>query len=140
MSLGDDSNIVEYMHRSDSPFELILGVSSIARDRCKEWEGLISESEALTWVMQNKEPEIVKHFKGKVPSKQEAIDYRSRLSFLKDFLSQIDDEDMRQAVKDSYITSLHNKNLVYKYNDIKNSASRARVRVLVKMLWNIGMK
>ena len=140
MSLGDDRNIVEYMHRCDSPFELILGVSSIAREKCKEWEGLISESEALTWVMQNKEPEIVKHFKGKVPTKEEALDYNSRLSYLKDFLSQIDDEDIRSAVKDSYIASLHNRNLVYRYNNIKSTSLKARVRVLSKMLWNVGMK
>lgn len=142
MPLDKDYKLSEYVKRCESPYSVVMTVASIARQRCKEWGGLISESEALTWVIRNEEPEIVKEFGGKIPTKTE-IDrrkYKTKYEFINDFLSEIDDPDIKDAVKTSYLESLKRKNLVYKYNDINNPSMQARIRVLTRMLWNSGMK
>lgn len=142
MSLDKDSKLAQYVHRCDSPYSVVMNVASMAREKCDEYGGLISESEALTWVIQNEEPEIVKQLGGKIPTKSyiNGKKHRTKYDFIQDFLCEIDDLEIRDAVKCSYITSLKKKNLVYKYNDIVAPSKQARVRVLTRMLWSTGMK
>lgn len=106
-----------------SKYLAINYVSTLARKLKKSVDDCISESEAITWALTGEKPEIRK--------KTNYIDYSS----LDEVLCYVDDVDVCESVRMSYMKSLKEKHLLYRYKEGINYYQKARVRILVRMVW-----
>lgn len=130
MSLKDDAHIREYIQRCDSPFAVVNKIAQLAREKEQDCNNHILHSEAITWVVQGVEPaKRDKDTFSKLPS---VVKNENKLN---EVLCYIDDTDICKAVRESFITSKHNKFLTFIYNDIADEPRKCRVRVLTRMLW-----
>lgn len=135
MSLGNDDKITTYMRRCDNPYMLVRNIAEIARERADVvGDGVhISESDALTWVIQNKEPELLQEYeKGEVMTKSQ-----KNKQLVDENLCYIEDRDIRIGFKKSILECLKQKKIYFVYPPaIKdNEAKKARIRILVKMVF-----
>lgn len=122
MSLGDERAFVQSLQ---NPYKAAMEVSDKARKLCNKYEGLI-ESEAITHIVHNTEPDNKIYFN----AKEEYIAMQ-----IKEMFCYIDDKAICDAVYDSFYESKKKHNLIYIYNDISDEARQARVRILTRMLW-----
>lgn len=133
MSLGNDEKITTYMRRCDNPYMLVRNIAEIARERADVvGDGVhISESDALTWVIQNKEPELLQEYKkGEVMTKSQ-----KNKEIVDETLCYIEDADIRLGYKKSIIECLQRKKIYFVYPSAinKDESKKARIRILVKM-------
>lgn len=133
MSLGNDEKITTYMRRCDNPYMLVRNIAEIARERADVvGDGVhISESDALTWVIQNKEPELLQEYeKGEVMTKSQ-----KNKEIVDETLCYIEDADIRLGYKKSIIECLQRKKIYFVYPPAinKDESKKARIRILVKM-------
>lgn len=133
MSLGNDEKITTYMRRCDNPYMLVRNIAEIARERADVvGDGVhISESDALTWVIQNKEPELLQEYeKGEVMTKSQ-----KNKQIVDETLCYIEDADIRLGYKKSIIECLQRKKIYFVYPPAinKDESKKARIRILVKM-------
>ncbi len=106
-------------------YTAVCDIIEYSRDLMNKYPG-ISESEAISWVINGKIPES---FKNKKAEQKSYFEY-----CLKEFLTHIDDEDIKTAVKMSIEESQKSDNLLYIYNNV-NEEYAPRIRVLVNMFW-----
>ena len=59
-----------------------------------------------------------------------------RLDRVKEYLTYVEDIDVRSAIISSYEQSLHKNNLVYDYKYINDEPRKARVRIIMNILWD----
>lgn len=133
MSLGNDEKITTYMRRCDNPYMLVRNIAEIARERADVvGDGVhISESDALTWVIQNKEPELLQEYeKGEVMTKSQ-----KNKEIVDETLCYIEDADIRLGYKKSIMECLQRKKIYFVYPPAinKDESKKARIRILVKM-------
>ncbi len=133
MSLGNDEKITTYMRRCDNPYMLVRNIAEIARERADVvGDGVhISESDALTWVIQNKEPELLQEYeKGEVMTKSQ-----KNKQIVDETLCYIEDADIRLGYKKSIMECLQRKKIYFVYPPAinKDESKKARIRILVKM-------
>ncbi len=133
MSLGNDEKITTYMRRCDNPYMLVRNIAEIARERADVvGDGVhISESDALTWVIQNKEPELLQEYeKGEVMTKSQ-----KNKQIVNETLCYIEDADIRLGYKKSIMECLQRKKIYFVYPPAinKDESKKARIRILVKM-------
>ena len=133
MSLGNDEKITTYMRRCDNPYMLVRNIAEIARERADVvGDGVhISESDALTWVIQNKEPELLQEYeKGEVMTKSQ-----KNKQIVDETLCYIEDADIRLGYKKSIMECLQRKKIYFVYPPAinKDESKKARIRILIKM-------
>lgn len=133
MSLGNDEKITTYMRRCDNPYMLVRNIAEIARERADVvGDGVhISESDALTWVIQNKEPELLQEYeKGEVMTKSQ-----KNKEIVDETLCYIEDADIRLGYRKSIMECLQRKKIYFVYPPAinKDESKKARIRILVKM-------
>lgn len=133
MSLGNDEKITTYMRRCDNPYMLVRNIAEIARERADVvGDGVhISESDALTWVIQNKEPELLQEYeKGEVMTKSQ-----KNKQIVDETLCYIEDADIRLGYRKSIMECLQRKKIYFVYPPAinKDESKKARIRILVKM-------
>ena len=121
------------MRRCDNPYMLVRNIAEIARERADVvGDGVhISESDALTWVIQNKEPELLQEYeKGEVMTKSQ-----KNKEIVDETLCYIEDADIRLGYKKSIIECLQRKKIYFVYPPAinKDESKKARIRILVKM-------
>lgn len=124
MSLGNDREFRKKLEKSDNIYADISKTVSKARILSAKYNHKILQSEALTSIIQNKQPEV---------SNIENTDIESDIIY--EYFCYINDKEVCDAVKKSYYKSKEYKNLVYVYNDIKEPGRQSRIRVLTRMLW-----
>lgn len=133
MSLGNDDKMTTYMRRCDNPYMLVRNIAEIARERADVvGDGVhISESDALTWVIQNKEPELLQEYeKGEVMTKSQ-----KNKQIVDETLCYIEDKDIRLGYKKSIAECLQRKKIHFVYPPAikEDESKKARIRILVKM-------
>lgn len=121
------------MRRCDNPYMLVRNIAEIARERADVvGDGVhISESDALTWVIQNKEPELLQEYeKGEVMTKSQ-----KNKEIVDETLCYIEDADIRLGYKRSIMECLQRKKIYFVYPPAinKDESKKARIRILVKM-------
>lgn len=133
MSLDKDIKLRNYIAHCDNAYSVVNTISSIARDKYKECNGYILDSEALTWVIQNTKPNHTDINRGnnmqssKIPYNMMTVD---------DILCNIEDVEVKESVKESILRSHESNYLLYYYKDIKDEFKKSRVRIIVKMIWD----
>ncbi len=83
----------------------------------------ITDSDALSFVA-----------RGELPDPKDYPDHR--LDRVKEYLTYVDDIEIKSAVLLSYEESLLKNNLVYRYNTIEDESRQVRVRVIMNILWD----
>ena len=121
------------MRRCDNPYMLVRNIAEIARERADVvGDGVhISESDALTWVIQNKEPELLQEYeKGEVMTKSQ-----KNKQIVDETLCYIEDADIRLGYRKSIMECLQRKKIYFVYPPAinKDESKKARIRILVKM-------
>lgn len=72
--------------------------------------------------------------RGELPNPKDYPDHR--LDRVKEYLTYVDDIEIKSAVLLSYEESLLKDNLVYKYNTIEDGPRRSKIRVIMNILWD----
>lgn len=132
MSLKDDDKIRDYLHRCDDPYRLVTGIASIARERSNslDYDNHILESDALSWVIQGKEPDYISEYEcNKIQS-----NIQREVALLKDELCYIDDISVKQSVKTSIFKYIQTKHKQYVYSNCLSETNKRRVRIIVNMI------
>ena len=105
------------------PFYATMQIAKNAREIANSLEYRISDSEALTYAAN-----------GMTPNPKDYPD--KRLNRVKEYISYIDDKEVRLAILDSYEQSLKNYYLIYDYKSIGDEPRRSRIRIILNILWD----
>ncbi len=106
-----------------------LAVKFISRCSRKLSESLpkwIIESRLITWALTGEDPDVSKYVNANLD-----IDVME----MEDALCYISDEEIKYCVRRSYKESVHRHHLIYVYKQSMDEERRARVRVIVRILW-----
>ena len=114
-----------YNHLSESvgPYYAVMTMAENARKITESLEHRITDSVALDYAA-----------RGLVPDPKDYPDHR--LDRVKNYISYINDTEIKSAVIKSYEDSLKQENLSYNYNTVNDEPRRARIRVLMNILWD----
>lgn len=129
MSLAGDAPERERIMKSGNPYREVMKIAAAARKKAKECDYQIRDSEALTWVIQGIEP------RQRPPKWNDKVVSRYEQNYLDETLCYIDDVEVRDAVEASFRDSKTSNNLSYTYKSIDDEPRKARVRVIVNMVW-----
>lgn len=116
----------ELANQLGSPYAAVDYVAKTARKLMKEVEYPIQESEAISWVLTGEKPEA----KGR---KRSSFDWP--INIVDDILSGVDDKEVCSSVRESYQESMKVHHLIYCYHTELDDARKARVRILLNMVW-----
>lgn len=125
MSLQDDYKFRKFLETQPNRYGLALAVAREAKELSEDYDDLILHSEAITHVVHGTKPRL-----------KDITRWESEAFELKDMFCYIEDIDVCNAVYDSFYASKEAGNLVYKYNNITEPNNQARVRILMRMLWD----
>lgn len=125
MSLQDDYKFRKFLETQPNKYGLVLTVAREAKELSEDYDDLILHSEAITHVVHGTKPRL-----------KDITRWESEAFELKDMFCYIEDVDVCNAVYDSFYASKEAGNLVYKYNNITEPNNQARVRILMRMLWD----
>lgn len=125
MSLQDDYKFRKFLETQPNRYGLALAVAREAKELSEDYDDLILHSEAITHVVHGTKPRL-----------KDITRWESEAFELKDMFCYIEDVDVCNAVYDSFYASKEAGNLVYKYNNITEPNNQARVRILMRMLWD----
>jgi hypothetical protein len=128
MSWSDDRKLLDYLNRCDDPFRVVVEIAQEARMRAESTMPCMLHSVALTWVMTGVRPEEADRRQAKAVLKKKPQ--------LDDYLYQIDDADIRDAVRQSFYATQRANHLEFKYEKIVNISIQSRVRVLTRMIYD----
>lgn len=129
MSFKDDYNINRKLEQSSNKYADIRSMTRKARYLASECTGSVRDSEILTWSARDEKPETADTGRFNHTKHYET-------SYIEDILSEIDDEDICDAVVESYTQSKKCNYLVYSYKLVQDSPRQARIRILVRMIWS----
>ena len=107
-----------------SRYFAILFISQAARRLLDQKDNWSIESKLISWVITGEKPPVGIH-----------LNVNPEMREISDFLCYIPSDDMKQSVIDSYHLSVRNRHLIYNYNPNFNESEKARVRVLLRMIW-----
>lgn len=105
------------------PYIAVIAIADTTREICSSLENRITCSQALDYAA-----------RGLVPDPKDFPDHR--LDRVKDYISYIDDSEIKRAIIDSYEESLKKFHLVYIYNSIDDEPRKSRVRIILNILWD----
>lgn len=133
MSYIDDyPRMKEFENLYGNAFAAIIQVSDQARKEVDKSYHILSSSQALSYVLNQK-----------IPHKMSKVTYNKRFTYadymisqLEDDLKDIYDENLREAVKKSLYNSFKAGYLIYSYKNIDIPQKQGRVRILCKILWD----
>ena len=106
-----------------NPYLAILQIAQESRQICNDLGNRIPDATALDYAARNE-----------VPDPKQYPDHR--LDRVKNYVVYVEDIEVRSAVVCSYEQSLAKNNLVYDYNTIEDEPRKARVRILMNILWD----
>lgn len=126
MSLKNDTPTRKKLEQADNIYAEVCKIMTTARSLAMECDNKVLHSQAITHVINGTEPahQFVHDFRDEYEAYQ-----------IRDLFCSIDDEEICNAVYDSFYASKKNKNLIFIYNDITDEPTKSRVRVLTRMLW-----
>ena len=108
---------------SIGPYYATLEIADIAKEITSSLDNRITMSSALDFAA-----------RGILPNPKDYPDHR--LDRVKDYISYIDDREIKSAIIDSYEESLKKFHLVYVYNSVNDEPRRSRIRIILNILWD----
>lgn len=124
--MTSDAKFRKQLETSTTVYSDVMQVVRQARRLANKYDNMILHSEAITHVINHTLPD-------KTLLTKNNHDYDAQL--LKEAFCYIDDQDICNAVYDSFYESNKRKNLIYIYNGITDESIKSRVRVITRMLW-----
>ena len=111
------------LSESMGPYYAALEIADIAKGITSSLDNRITMSSALDFAA-----------RGVLPNPKDYPDHR--LDRVKEYLTYINDKDIKTAVIDSYEESLKKYHLVFVYNNIDDEPRKSRVRIILRILWD----
>ncbi len=108
---------------SIGPYYAALEIADIAKEITSSLDNRITTSSALDFAA-----------RGVLPNPKDYPDHR--LDRVKDYISYIEDREIKSAIIDSYEESLKKFHLVYMYNSVDDEPRRSRIRIILNILWD----
>lgn len=111
--------------KNANPYQAAMQIAQASRNMCIDIPHRLEMSRAIEFASN-----------GIVPNADDYIDHR--MDHVEDYLCGVADSDIADAVRISYAKSLEYNNLVYVYNQVHDRSRRAKIRIILKMLWQDG--
>ncbi len=111
------------LNESLGPYLATMRMAQDAREIAASLDNRITISSALDFAA-----------KGLQPDPKDYPDHR--LDRVKNYIEYITDVEVKSAVIKSYEESLEINNLYYDYNTVEDEPRRARVRIIMNILWD----
>ncbi len=105
------------------PYYATMQMAQEAREITKSLDNRITVSSALDYAA-----------RGMNPDPKDYPDHR--LDRVKNYIDYITDVEIKSAVIKSYEESLAKYNLIYNYNTVVDEPRKARIRILMNILWD----
>lgn len=110
-----------------SPYAAVNYLANLARKLLIDNNNQILESQAITWALTGEAPKIERKKITKVDT--------SNMCGIDEVLCYVDDDEVCESVRNSYHQSLKSHHLIYCYHNSLDEYRKARVRILVRMIW-----
>ncbi len=128
MSFKDDEKFYDKLKNSENRYAVIQELFQDCYDKINSCQSRISNSDVISWITQDKQPENLQKINHTYITKYE-------LNYMEDFFCYITDKEICECVKKSYMKSKQKNNLVYYYKNIQEDYRKTRIRILTNMLW-----
>ena len=109
--------------KTRGPYLAVLDIAQNAREITKSLDNRITDASALDFAA-----------RGLTPDPKDYPDHR--LDRVKEYISYIDDIEIRSAIISSYEESLKRYHLVYLYNNVSDEPRKSRIRIIMNILWD----
>lgn len=113
----------ELTNKCGNRYAAIQQICEKAHRNIEDCNGELSASKCITWAIYDKKP--------KYESK--------RSNYINEYIYQvlcnIDDESVKDAVKQSMSLSISNHHLIYNYGELSDINMQTRIRVICNMIW-----
>lgn len=131
-SYWTDNQVIDDLEdKFGNRFMAVIDIADSARKEVNKSYGFLSGSQALAKVCTGHVPDKMKH------NTKDPSSYLNRCLYeIDDYLTQVSDEDVKQAVRDSLILSFKYHYLIYDYKEITQLERQSRVRILCNILWD----
>jgi len=113
----------EELSQSLGPYVATIQIAQMAREITNSLGNRITDSEAISYAA-----------KGELPNPKDYPDHR--LDRVKNYISYIDDIEVKSAIVSSYEQSLQKNNLIYFYKNVDDEPRQARIRIIMNILWD----
>lgn len=127
----ENKNLDYFIQKYGSRYSATVFVAKEARRLAEKYDNVITHAEALSWILSNKTPEGIKHYKT-IKEKRSQKD----LQYANYYLSNIQDEDVKSAVLESLKYTKNEGHLIYRYKNVYDKYRQARIRILTNKLWD----
>lgn len=122
MSLNNNPTYKQ-MVKSLGEYEAVLVMAKQSREIASSLDNRITYAQALDYAA-----------RGELPNPKDYPDHR--LDRVKDYITYINDIEIKSAVIASYEGSLAKDNLVYDYKSVSDEPRRSRIRIIMNILWD----
>lgn len=123
-----NSPIWDKLVQRGNEYQAVIALAKLARDKTKEVDYHILDSEAIEWVLTGTPPKAVQNEVDKPPS--------NKSQYIREILGQIQDPDILSSIKSSLRISAQNAALCYVYAEGINKYQQQRVRIICNMIWS----
>ena len=106
-----------------NPYLAILQIAQESRSISKALDNRIPLATALDYAARSEKP-----------NPKDYPDHR--LDRVKNYITYIDDIEVKSAIICSYEISLAKNNLVYEYKNVDDEPRKARIRIIMNILWD----
>lgn len=131
MSFYEDSkNFKVWVDRyNGNVYKAVYELGQAAAKRVKDCNNKISNAEGISWVLNGHKPDY-EHRRAYWDTKKAIIE-----EYIATNLELIDDKKICKCVRSSVWNSLNHRYLLYDYKGVDDESSRARIRILTKLIW-----
>ena len=105
------------------PYAATIFMAKEAKHSCEILSNRITTAVALDYAAN-----------GQIPDPKDFPDHR--LDRVKEYITYIDDIEIKSAIITSYEESLKNHNLICCYNTVQDEPRRSRIRIIMNILWD----
>lgn len=116
------------VQRYGNEYQAVIALAKLARDKTKEVDYHILDSEAIEWVLTGTPPKAVQNEVDKPSS--------NKSQYIREMLGQIQDYGILSSIKSSLRISAQNAALCYVYAEGINKYQQQRVRIICNMIWS----
>lgn len=111
------------LSKSLGEYEATLLMAKQSREIASSLDNRITYAQALDYAA-----------RGELPNPKDYPDHR--LDRVKDYITYINDIEIKSAIIASYEGSLAKDNLVYDYKYVSDEPRRSRIRIIMNILWD----
>ena len=117
------SPVYQDLAKSLGPYQATIQIAQLAGEIASSLDYRIPWATALDYAA-----------RGEFPDPKDYPDHR--LDRVKDYLTSVDDIEVKSAVLSSYEQSLAKNHLIYDYISVEDVPRQARIRIILNILWD----